>query len=666
MTVYAKQSELVLGIRPMRSESATAQMDRSHRLSGPLQWVREAAQNAFEADAKRVEFGIERQAQEKFGIARRFIADDGVGMCEAELVKFMGAYGGSGHQVGGAHSNYGVGLKTSCYPWNQEGVVVLSWQDGKGSMLRSARDPRAREHGLQSFGEVDSEGNPALCVEPFDEEGEVDWRLVKPSWIGAHGTVVVLCGDPKFPDSASGNPQHPSERALGAVRGAINSRFYEIPNEGEVWVDEFEAQGSEKIVRRQAVGFRSILEKSKFRGKKRIDQSGRLDLKVSEEKGSYPLAVDWYIWAKDETGTETPTSTHRGDGGRPVISVLYRGELYEQSSHVSRFKRFGIWGPAARRVTLVIEPPESDEKGRGSKAGVMPTTERSSLVWDSPARSKSMELPWSDWEDAFCKEMPVEISSLIEEQWEERPDEDELIRKTLEEFAEAMKASAGVDPTLRVDEEGEESVDPTLEGGRTGEGPGGEKGDGRGGGQGKTNGTEPGKKPARKVKTRKMPEPPQAIWVSPEEIWPQDFAEPNGLSKQQRKRLMSSKAVGEYVRGHRGKPGLLRLNKEFGQVVVDVAAISKEWGANTADKLVIREETQQVYKADLVCKIVHAGFLESAWSEGDAYERWLSAEGLTFAALGPFGKRALIETRVGGVLGKSRRKKPKSRKKAKS
>ena len=60
-----------LTILPMKTAGTEHFIERTYREGGAFQWVRETAMNAVEADAFRIEFGVEWQAVEQFGVYRR-------------------------------------------------------------------------------------------------------------------------------------------------------------------------------------------------------------------------------------------------------------------------------------------------------------------------------------------------------------------------------------------------------------------------------------------------------------------------------------------------------------------------------------------------------------------------------------------------------------------
>ena len=73
--------------------------------------MRETYINSIEAQATKIEFGIEWQAVEEKGVYRRVVADNGRGMTPEELVGFFNVWGGGGKPIGGLHENFGIGAK---------------------------------------------------------------------------------------------------------------------------------------------------------------------------------------------------------------------------------------------------------------------------------------------------------------------------------------------------------------------------------------------------------------------------------------------------------------------------------------------------------------------------------------------------------------------------
>jgi hypothetical protein len=171
----------------MKTAGTQHLIERTYRESGTYQWVRETLKNALEAGATRVEYGIEWQAVETHGVYRRTIADNGCGLPAEQLQEFFNTFGGGGKPIGGLHENFGVGAKTSLLPWNQYGLVVISWVAGDAAMIWVQRDPVSGEYGLRLFTALDEEtGLESLeaVVEPFyDLEHGCNWSTVKPGWL---------------------------------------------------------------------------------------------------------------------------------------------------------------------------------------------------------------------------------------------------------------------------------------------------------------------------------------------------------------------------------------------------------------------------------------------------------------------------------------------------
>src|SRR5436309_8598377 len=90
---------------------ATHFVNRMFEACGPYQWAREFLKNSIEANATKVEFGIEWQAVERLGVYRRTIIDNGSGMNAEELREFFSTLGAGAKKIGGVHENFGVGAK---------------------------------------------------------------------------------------------------------------------------------------------------------------------------------------------------------------------------------------------------------------------------------------------------------------------------------------------------------------------------------------------------------------------------------------------------------------------------------------------------------------------------------------------------------------------------
>ena len=202
-------------------------VNRMFEACGNYQWAREFLKNSIEAEATKVEFGIEWQAVEKFGVYRRTVADNGIGMTKDELLTFFSTLGEGAKRIGGIHDNFGVGAKIASLPWNPEGVVVISYKDGKGSMIRIEHNPDTAEYELTEF---QSQRGTSYVINPAevaDWGDDVNWSVVAPEWARQHGTIVILLGSEEAPDTILGNPKA-GEKDIKGLSVYLNTRFWDL------------------------------------------------------------------------------------------------------------------------------------------------------------------------------------------------------------------------------------------------------------------------------------------------------------------------------------------------------------------------------------------------------------------------------------------------------
>src|SRR4029450_1897497 len=195
-------------------------VNRMFEACGPYQWAREFLKNSIEAGAKKIEVGIEGQAGEEIGADRRTIMDDGSGMDDKELFSFFSTLGAGARKIGGIHDNFGVGAKIASLPWNPEGLVVISYKRGKASMIWIVLDEESGDYELTQF---ETSRGKAHVIEPQIIDG-INWVAVKPDWITDQGTVIVLLGSEKYPDTVLGNPDA-GESAIKGLSVYLNTRF---------------------------------------------------------------------------------------------------------------------------------------------------------------------------------------------------------------------------------------------------------------------------------------------------------------------------------------------------------------------------------------------------------------------------------------------------------
>jgi hypothetical protein len=624
---------------PMKAAGTQHLIERTYRESGTFQWVRETLKNALEAGAARIEYGIEWQAVETLGVYRRVIADNGSGMPFDELQEFFNTFGGGGKPIGGLHENFGVGAKTSLLPWNQYGLVVISWYEGDASMIWVHRDPVTGEYGLKLF-KVEDEDTGLLSweavVEPFDDpEHGCDWSRVKPDCLMDHGTVIVLLGNAPTDNTVLGDPGRP-EGDIKGISSYLNRRIWELPDDVRVAVDELRTQDTTKWPRdeneahvqqpkagydrrtnlRSIEGARYFIEYPYGKGK--LQDCGTKVLSDGTE-------VDWYLWE----GERPAVQSYAAIGG--YIAALYQNELYDVTSHHSSYRSFGISETSVRnRVWLIIRPPLADD-GTGRR-GVYPRTDRNSLLLKGGPNAGA-PLPLNDWGGEFADNMPTAIREALRAQraGAEGSIEDPAWRDRLaERFGARWRITK-----LRVTSGGGFTVTPTQPAGapRT---PlkkkkrARRKGGGNGGiGGGLAIGKQPGAVPAAKVKVGGGI--PVFKAVKKDEVGPGILA--------------------AWMPHHPDHPeGAVLLNVEHPILEAQIEYWQSQYADHHAET--IRHDVIQVYGEVAVAKIAHSEYLRPLLPSETIEKELRSEHALTMALLGLIAEEAVISTRIGGKYGK--------------
>src|SRR5262249_162070 len=139
----------------MKVANMTFMLERLAQDCAPLQFVRELTQNAIDSikqhgqagevrwDVDWTRFDLEPKSGYKMAII-----DTGIAMTGKEMVDYINQLSYSMHQQS-KHGNFGMGAKIAAAPHNTQGLVYLSWKDGKGAMIRLWKDPDTQTYGLQ-------------------------------------------------------------------------------------------------------------------------------------------------------------------------------------------------------------------------------------------------------------------------------------------------------------------------------------------------------------------------------------------------------------------------------------------------------------------------------------------------------------------------------------
>jgi hypothetical protein len=624
-------------ILPMKASGTQHFIERTYREGGQFQWVRETLFNSLEAGATRVEFGVDWQAASS-GVFRRLIADNGAGMTPDQLVEFFNTFGGGGKPIGGVHQNFGVGAKTSLLPWNRLGVVVVSWVKGEPSMIRLMWDPDTEEYGLKNE-QAENPDTGELTLEsvytPFvDEQSGCDWAEIKPDWIVDHGTVIVLLGNERSPDTVLGDPGR-DEADIKGISSYLNRRLWEIPQGVQITVDEFRTQdkgswpnsevmahgpqpkaGTDRRTNLRTIeGARHFVyyPVSSFkRGK--LDSSGTVRLRDGTE-------IDWYLWG----GERPAVQSYAAISG--YIGALYKNELYDVSAHHSTFRSFGVTEKAVRSsLWLILRPQQLDSEG---KYGVYPRTDRNTLLLKGGPNAGG-PLPINDWAGQFADVMPqpiidaiksargTESGTLDDEAWRERLAERFGSRWRIAKLRVRNLAELGVDP----DQPGS-SPHRVVAVRRSRGSNGGSNGGGRSGSPNTS--TRPGSVPAAKamvaggiprfrfVRSGELADGMLAAWQPNDPIY---------------------------------QEGAVLINQEHPVLLSQIEYWQSQFADHHAEG--VREDVLRTYGEIAVAKVAHSEHMKGIIPSKRVEEELRSDGALTLALLGLIAEEAVLATRLGG------------------
>ena len=333
---------------------ATHFVNRMFEACGNYQWAREFLNNSIEANATKVEFGIEWQAVEKLGVYRRTISDNGIGMSREELLSFFSTLGEGAKRIGGVHDNFGVGAKIASLPWNSEGVVVISYKDAKPSMIHIQLDDDGAEYELQEF---HSDKGINHAINPADVEwgDDVNWAEIAPTWAREHGTTIVLLGSEEAPDTVVGNPKA-GEKDIKGLSVYLNSRFWNL-RAVEVHVVELRSEkknswptgpsdrdDARRPNNRKIAGAEYYLAEVPA-------QNGKLCARGTLPLDDGKVLAHWYLWEGDRP------NIHSYAKKPGYIAVKYKDELFELTSHKAHFRWFGVADQKVQQnLFIVLEP----------------------------------------------------------------------------------------------------------------------------------------------------------------------------------------------------------------------------------------------------------------------------------------------------------------------
>jgi uncharacterized lipoprotein YmbA len=421
-------------------------IERAYREMQPYMWAREAVINSLEAEATRIEFTPEWQAVKNKGVYRQMVVDNGWAMNARELDLFR-QFGESGKRMTGApNENYGVGVKSGCWPWNPYGFVVVSRKEGETNMLwvhKTGGEYELRQFLVEEF-DGDEIGVLKHVFPAFeDDEHGCDWAEVFPDWVEESGTAIILLGDGPDADTIRGDASK-GEGSLTGVTKFLNERLYDLAEGTEIHTSVFTT--ADKAQWPKNINDKRVRREGKEDARRYVDRRvlGAQALASYQDDdpktGRVPLSdgteVEWLLVQPD------PDKVLGGYLGafasRGRIAVVHHGEVYEPSDHHSTYRQHGIASATiAKKVTLFyhVKPLALEEPIKGETL-VYDTTGRSSLL-----ANNAQPLPREKWAEEFARDLPEEI---IEEMRAER--ENEVIEASVEdeEAARRLQARFGV------------------------------------------------------------------------------------------------------------------------------------------------------------------------------------------------------------------------------
>jgi hypothetical protein len=162
--------------------------------------------------------------------------------------------------------------------------------------------------------------------------------------------------------------------------------------------------------------------------------------------------VEWFLW----DGERPKVHSYAAIGG--YIAALYKGELYDISSHHATYRSFGISDNSVRsKLWMILQPPVEED----GKRGVYPKTDRNSLLIRG-GPSAGAPLPINDWAGEFADNMPdelIEALAIARKESAGTLDDEEWRQRLADRFGARWRI-----PRLRVRAHGQFTTDPQTDG----------------------------------------------------------------------------------------------------------------------------------------------------------------------------------------------------------
>ena len=368
----------------LKDANLTQTIERGFEECHPLQFVRELLQNSIEAGATKVRVFYETEAKGVKGIDRAIFVDDGKGMADPDLMKRYAQFNSSGKTVGTMHDNFGIGAKISLLPFNQYGLVFMSWdkKNPDGNMIWLCKNTKgqygAKRHPVPIY-ENDGDSEPLYyeqesCFRPHEckEEG-IDWNQIlmncKRLMLSDHGTAVILLGNHSMDSTAHYTGYEPKHTAFYSWNKFVNYRFCTLRIDLKFRPTTL---GSKK---------KRFPEQEKTH---RYETKGLIGSYAGHIDRTFSLSFPFgriCIYLKNHQSYNKSTHTNR------IAKSFTFGFLYKNEIYYADYgnQHAGSWGVGAsreiaKRLTILVE----FNPYKGDSPGVIPSQSRSDLIWKNP------------------------------------------------------------------------------------------------------------------------------------------------------------------------------------------------------------------------------------------------------------------------------------------
>ena len=406
---------------PLQDDSPSSSIKRFNNQVAPMQFVREAVQNAIEAGAKKVT--IERcplylKTQKQTEKLR--IVDNGCGMTPDELLKYINKYNSSSKRSKGRHDNFGIGIKATAANFNRYGLVFVSWSaGGDGHMIWLCYNEQYQQFGVRHIDiyEMDDDGElitvPKQVVSleelkasyPNGFEG-IEWwncnRVTKHRRVKGQGTMVYFLGNSRDQDTW----------AIDSRGSSLSNRAYVYYLGARYW----DTQGM------RIVTSLNYKEKEAHYNTLTIGSMhqtiGFLKYKsVARVKCGRGFQV--HVFIRDNPLSDKDIDNYpriqRSKHTNGFMAIKYNNELYNHEWGKIAMRKWGIIADEVMgQVKLIVIPPVYDPK---TGYGVFPNEGRDTLLIENPNRV-DIENKYIDLErirEEFIDNHPQELTDLINE-----------------------------------------------------------------------------------------------------------------------------------------------------------------------------------------------------------------------------------------------------------